>query len=679
MLCFQPLDRERRPWFSLREMGEIMIATLLALVVAGQATPSASGGTRPTAQPGSTNQQRFDAASADVEAGRCTQAIAAFEALEATPGAKRNALLGAVSAVRKGRCLIRLGRTDEGAAAIKRGLPLLEAKGESFGGDVSLAYLTLGDVAGERLDYDEAIHHYIAARDAVKGIYRIVPLLRLSQVTMFDHDGRAVAAADEARQLALQDTSYGKKDFAIVQSQYARVLLNEGRFAESYKVLKDSLAKRGGLTTTVTTADIATRSDLAIAALLNKRTDDARLYLAYTGAGRMKDAPFGRAAVMAAPACGEGGLTPADMGIVEFSIRDDGRVAGVYPIYATGGRGAAIAFASAVERWSWRAEDAAKVPAFFRSVTRVELRCSKALRDSGISKPLTDAAGAWFESKLGAAPWADLSDAAALPMQRAEFDRARSSGDHARIARAALALYANGVVSGEENPVLLEAAAVASTAASAPPAVVNFIAVSKAGQENESVDKYRAALRTLLASPGFAADPLSVNTVRLLLAAPRERSAPPADAAALQLAVVEDPALAPTDPLKVAALLGQANVLAAKGDLAGAQASFARTGLTGEQCAQLGLSPARRSTGSQGSFPMAAQAMGFEGWVMAEADVKPDGKTATQRATIAYPPFVFDDAAVDVAKGVRYSSSFRPDGALACEGVRMPIVFSLAR
>jgi hypothetical protein len=59
--------------------------------------------------------------------------------------------------------------------------------------------------------------------------------------------------------------------------------------------------------------------------------------------------------------------------------------------------------------------------------------------------------------------------------------------------------------------------------------------------------------------------------------------------------------------------------------------------------------------------------------------VKPDGKTATQRATIAYPPFVFDDAAVDVAKGVRYSSSFRPDGALACEGVRMPIVFSLAR
>lgn len=656
-----------------------MIATLLALVVAGQGTPSAPGGPQPTARPATPNQQRFDAASADVEAGRCTQAIATFEALEAMPAVKRNPLLGAVSAVRKGRCLIRLGRTDEGAAAIKRGLPVMEAKGESFAGEVSVAQLTLGDVAEARLDYDEAIRLYSAARDAVKGSYRIVPLLRLSQVTMFDHDGRAIAAADEARRLALQDTNYGKKDLATVQSQYARVLLNEGRFAESYTALKDSLAKRGGLTTTVTPADIATRSDLAIAALLNKRPDDARLYLAYTGAGRMKDAPFSRAAVMAAPACGEGGLTPSDMGIVEFSIKDDGRVVGVYPIYATGGRRAAMAFASAVERWSWRVEDAARIPAFFRNATRVELRCSKALRDSGLSKPLTDAAGAWFDSKLGVAPWADLSDAAALPMQRAEFDRARSAGDQARIARAAIALYANGVLSSEESPALFEAAAAAADAASAPAAVINSVALAKAEQENGSVDKYRAALRALLASPGVAADPLSANTVRLLLAAPRERSAPPADAAALQLAVVNDPALAPTDPLKVAALLGQANVLAAKGDLAGAQASFARTGLTGEQCAQLGLSPARRSTGSQGGFPMAAQFMGFEGWVMAEADVKPDGKTATQRATIAYPPFVFDDAAIDVAKGVRYSSSFRPEGALACEGVRMPIVFSLGR
>lgn len=655
-----------------------MIATLLALIVAGQAASSAQGQPPAAARPASTNQQRFDAASADVEAGRCTQAIAAFETLEASPTVKRNALLGAVSDVRKGRCLIRLGRTAEGAAAMKRGLPALEAKGESFAGDVSMAHLTLGDLAGVNLDYDEAIRQYSAAGAAVKGSERIVPMLRLSQVTMFDHDGRAIAAADEARRLAIADTGYGKKDLAAVQSQYARVLLNEGRFAESYTVLKDSLAKRGGLTTKVNIGDIATRSDLAIAALLNKRLDDARLYLAYTGAGRMKDAPFGRAAVMAAPACGEGGLTPTDMAIVEFTIEDDGRVVGVYPIYATGGRRAAMAFARAVGGWSWRAEDAAKIPAFFRRSTRVELRCSKALEGNGIMAPLTDAANGWFESKLGAAPWVDLSDAAALPLQRAEFDRARSTGDQARIARSAIALYLNGVVKSDENPVLLDAAATAAAAARAPAPVVNFVAVSRVRQGDPSVERYRTALRALLARPDFTADPLSANTVRLLLAAPRERSAPPADAATLQAAVADDPSLAPNDPLRVAALLGQANVLAAKGDVEGAKTAFARTGLTGEQCAQLGLSPARRSTGSQTSgYPVAARAMGFEGWVMAEADVKPDGKTAGQRATIAYPPFVFDDAAVDVAKIVRYSSSFRPEGALACEGVRMPIIFSL--
>ena len=651
-----------------------MIATLLALVAAGQATSTKEA--RPPVAAATTNQQRFDAASAAVEAGRCADAVAAFEALEGTPASKRNPLLGAAVDVRKGRCLVRLARTVEGVTAIRRGLPALEAKGESFAGDVSSGHLAIGDAAASRLDYDESIKEYQAAAAAVKGSARIVPLLRLSQVTMFDHDGRALAAADEARGLAVQDTGYGKKDLAIVQSQYARVLFNEGRFPEAYTVLKDSLAKRGGLTTTVSSADVATRSDLAIAALLNKRTDDARLYLAYTGAGRMQDAPFGRAAVMAAPACGEGGLTPADMAIVEFSIEKDGRVAGVYPIYATGGRRAAIAFAGAVQGWSWRTDTVAKIPAFFRYATRVELRCSKALQSNGIMAPLSEAAQSWFVDKLGPAPWDDLSDAAALPLQRAEFDRARAAGDQARIARAALALYVNGVVDQEEGAPLLDAAVAAAAAAGASAPVRNLLAVFRASAQ--STNEYRGNLRALLAQPGFAADALSANTVRLLLAAPREKSSPPPDAAALQAAVADDPSLAPTDPLRIAALLGQANVLAAKGDLAGAQKAFGRTGLTGEQCAQLGLSPARRSTGSQSSgYPMAARALGFEGWVMAEADVTPDGRTAAQRATISYPPFVFDDAAVGVAKIVRYSSSFRPEGALACEGVRMPIIFSL--
>lgn len=289
--------------------------------------------------------------------------------------------------------------------------------------------MTLGAVAADRFDYEQAALHYRAAADTGKGASRIIPLLRLSQVTMFDRDGSALAAADEARKLALASPDYGKKDVAAVQSQYARVLLNEGRAAEAYRILKDSLAKQGGLTDKVGLNDITTRSDLAIAALQNKQFEDARLYLAYTGAGRMKDTPFNRAAAMAAPACGEGGVSPDDMAIVEFSLESDGRVVGVTPIYATGGRRAAVAFAGAVRDWSWRAEEAAKIPALFRYTTRVELRCSKAAEGKSIMTPLHDAAMAWLSASAGAAPWDELSDAAALPLQRAALERARATGN----------------------------------------------------------------------------------------------------------------------------------------------------------------------------------------------------------------------------------------------------------
>ncbi|WP_174291540.1 energy transducer TonB [Sphingomonas bacterium] len=604
--------------------------------------------------------------------------MAQFGELESTPVYKRNRLLAAAVDVRKGECLVRIGRSGEGSAAIERGLPNLKAQGDAFAGDVRTALMALGAAAADRFDYDRAAFHYRAAADMAKGTARIVPLLRLSQVTMFDRDGSALAAADEARKLSVASPDLGKKDVAAVQSQYARVLLNEGRAAEAYRILKDSLAKQGGLTNKVGLSDITTRSDLAIAALQNKRADDARLYLAYTGAGRMKDTPFNRAAIMAAPACGEGGVTPDDMAIVEFSLESDGRVVGVTPIYATGGRRAAVAFAGAVSEWSWRAEEAAKIPALFRYTTRVELRCSKAAEGKGILAPLREAAMTWLAATAGTAPWADLSDAAALPLQRAALERARATGNQAGIAQVALAMANSSVTTSDETATLLDTAAAAARAASAPASVRHLIELRQAGSNQRDVSRWRATLRTLLASSDYASDPLSADTVRLLISQPAGKTPPPDDAASLQSAVASDAALPANHPLKVAALLGQANVLAAKGDVAGARSAFDRTGLSGEQCAQLGLAPVMRSlSASSSDYPMAAVRMGFEGWVIAEADVTPDGRTTVQRATIAYPPFVFDDAAIGIAKEARYSSSFRPDGTLACQGVRLPVKFLL--
>jgi hypothetical protein len=131
-----------------------------------------------------------------------------------------------------------------------------------------------------------------------------------------------------------------------------------------------------------------------------------------------------------------------------------------------------------------------------------------------------------------------------------------------------------------------------------------------------------------------------------------------------------------THPIKIAAMLGQANVLAAAGDLAGARSVFDRTGLTAEQCATLGLEPAmKRSGASDSDYPMAALKFGFEGWVRAEYDIGPDGRTIAPRAVIAYPPFIFEDAATGIVRDTRYISTFRPEGALACSGEQMSIRF----
>lgn len=74
---------------------------------------------------------------------------------------------------------------------------------------------------------------------------------------------------------------------------------------------------------------------------------------------------------------------------------------------------------------------------------------------------------------------------------------------------------------------------------------------------------------------------------------------------------------------------------------------------------------------------MEAQNMGFEGWVRTEFDIQADGRTAGQRAVISYPPFVFEDAATSIAKGMRYEATYRPSGGAACSGQQYKFVFQL--
>jgi outer membrane biosynthesis protein TonB len=85
----------------------------------------------------------------------------------------------------------------------------------------------------------------------------------------------------------------------------------------------------------------------------------------------------------------------------------------------------------------------------------------------------------------------------------------------------------------------------------------------------------------------------------------------------------------------------------------------------------------KRTGAGAGDFPMEAMRWGFEGWVRVEYDIQPDGKTANQRAVIAYPPLVFRDAAVGILKDARFAQSYRPEGGPGCGGAQQNINFRI--
>jgi hypothetical protein len=202
----------------------------------------------------------------------------------------------------------------------------------------------------------------------------------------------------------------------------------------------------------------------------------------------------------------------------------------------------------------------------------------------------------------------------------------------------------------------------------------------KAGRSSLSsstVQKRReAVLMPVLNDPVVAADPLARNTLRVHLAGQRARTATGMEQVALLEAVAADSGLEDGNPVRQVALLRLANIAAKQKRYADAQALFARTGLSEQQCALLGDIPHMKSDGVTGaSYPNAALEMGFEGWTQVEYDIAADGRTANQRALIAYPPFVFGDAARDIVSRARYDPSFRPSGSLACTGSNNTVRF----
>ena len=652
---------------------------ILAIMLA--ASPPAVADTTP---PGPrTLQQDFDDASTDAAVGNCQSAIAKFEALKRSNKVKSGSLPAAAIAVREGICAIRLESVDTDEAAIQAGLAVLDKAGSSFDIDIADGWTALGDAAFRRYDYAGAANAYKIALARQKGESRLPALAKLAKATAFDGNTESLTAADEAIKIISATPKPSKDALAAYHTLHARALLNQGNAEEAYKELKTALSLSGGLTNRTTLSEVSLRGDLAMAAMLVNKKDDARLYLAYTGAGRIQKSSFNRAVLMNPPLCGEEtGLRPEDFAVVEFSITDNGTVSSAQTVYSRGGPAVAATFGRAVSEWYWKPEDIGAIPAFYRVLTRVELRCSNVLDSGpGVMGPLRERFLSWATPLLPLAATADIGDTRLREILHHYVDgSAKSQDDAVRMAALGWLAYADPV-SAQKRVAMADDALTLASKISVPQEVVTWLRIIwlKASAEEKryaNSEDLKAAL-ALADDPAIANDALAADTLRLLAARGR-MTTKLKEAPTLLAKVAQDDRLPPHHPLRQLAWLDLAGKAAADGNRAAAQDDFNHTGLTDEQCALLGEAPAlKRSNVGSNDYPTDALMMGFEGWVQTEYDIRTDGKTTSVRPIIAYPPLIFVDAATGMAKGLQYDVSFRPGSSLACSANRQTFNFNI--
>lgn len=631
------------------------------------------------ASPAATSLQAlFDQAMAAESAGDCRAAMPLLDRLAGEPRVKPGTLPAASVALARGHCLRGDARWSETERPLLEAVPVFERAGPDFAGAKISAERLLGELAASQWRRDDAILHFSKELALLTGKDRIGALAKLAMVASFDPGPQPLGWIDEALRLAGPEDKTNRELLSSLHTIRGRMLMNRGMNREALAELRLALRLAGGLTTNkVTLGEAAMRGDLAQAALLNGDKDQARTYLAYTGAGRIKESPFASATRMDPPPCGfETGLATSDSAIVELAIGENGDVIAAQTVYTRGDYNVAAAFARAVSQWYWEPEALSEIPAFFKLMTRVELRCStsQAGRPDMLT-PLTERFKDWAGPHLPDV----LHGSVKIGISK---DQLLDFADRQELARnpagavAALVTRAIAEPAGIQDGVAaLDRAQALSERAKLPAAVTNAITVFRA--VNVSTDYRRAwrkrqrkidmSLLQLADTPDLAADALAQDSLYLLASPelPSTDMRPPT--LAVLTKVADDNRLSVHHPLRQYALLRLADASAQSGDYSAAQSYFQRTGLSGQQCALLGPKPVMRNSGASGDdYPLEALQMGFEGWVRMEYDISTNGRTANPRAVIAYPPFVFVNAATGMTGQIRYAATYRPDSEQAC-------------
>jgi tetratricopeptide (TPR) repeat protein len=616
-------------------------------------------------------QAQFEQATAALDAGKWAEAEAAFAAI----GMRANVSgrTKGVALLRRGRALSSLGRQDEAADALRRGLQLTPRTDATLADDRVTAMTLLGTIEVNNYDYAAARAAFeLALLEANDPADRLRILLPLAQATTFSDSDAALRYTDEAIRLTPLDD---RRFQARAHDRKGRVLLNHGDLEGARVELETALSLLGGLTAQTDLDDVVVRSDLATALLLMKRTVRARELLAMTGAGRMSGEGFGAPARFDLPSCGPD-LQPDDIAVVEFGVADSGEVMFAHPVYGSR-RGMDVAeYARAVQRWAWRPEDLKNVSPFFRALTRVELRCSTADQRPSVRRELVDRTLAWLTERGVTLP----EDPGRISLQALRANAAKRDENPLSHLFALMALARTPLATYRERRAAAEEAVALGRERGMPVQGMTFLMIIRAqaaARESRSRQKLIDGYRAILADPEVSADAMSADVVRLELADSLTKN----EAAAIEqllMAVANDARLQQRDPLRTGARLRLATLQAGMGRLDLAREAFAVSGLSAQQCALVDAKPDMKRSGMGTSmYPATASLWMTSGWTRAEFDLTADGKTLNRRVVAAYPPFVFSTAVQKGLEDARFTQTYRPEGSLGCGGMEMTVRFQM--
>ncbi len=667
-------------------MRHLLIAALI--VVAGGYDADAS-----------TAQDLYNAATADYESSKCVSAIEKYESLRKGPFVKSGTELDAVISMRIGVCKIRLEQSAEALPMIHSAMPKLEADEVRFKLDLAEAWSGLGDVAYSGYNYESAASSYRKALSYLEGADRLFFLAKLARSTMFEKNTEAQEASLEAIKILESQPQTEQSKRVAYYTLYGRTLLNYGDWQKAYDTLKTALDMSGGLTLKTSLEETALRYDLATVAWLLGEKKAAESYLYYTGAGRIRETPFSRASNIESPLCGdEEGLKNTDLAIVEFSIRKDGSVAAAHTVYTQGSRRAAEAFGRAASKWHWDPQQVEKIPAFYRVLTRLEMRCSnRAGSGLDVLDLFHDRFTDWANKVISTVSTKfDLKseDPILLHDKLLELSRLSESKKNALGVMATLSLWLDvrkPSISGSnlKNDRLYE-----RQRCEISQKLMNLINEHPLDQSARSwiefqnilqepfvyivhgANKNAGKLKKFLQAESIVNDATAYASISLLLS--KIYNIDSSEYYQLIHKVSQDDRLPLANPLRQNAHLMLSSYYKRKNDDVKAKEYYEKTGLNSGQCALMSDAPKKtKNIVKYSDYPDSAKYYGIEGWTVYELDVSTDGRPVNIRSTIAYPPFVFSERQIPSIQQYRFAPSYRPEGDIACTSLSTSINYSL--